>query len=365
MLHLKLPFAKTASAKRSKLFLLALAISALTPLAGIAQKVDANKVWSTLKKAPVMKLKPEFNTYSVSYDFGTLPVQAKEKPELQDLKLQEADGDLNLKITFNKLFIVDKTQKTEGTVKAPARPGTKPQKAEGPVEPPKFYSLVNYMANYGYDLLDKKSGTTLYAFKKKNDIFTTPAFNTVSELNTYLKNSLETDLQAHILDKINKRIKYDFAAQNFEVRVAVNSVTGPSPAFAEINKASTDFAALASEKTPSKEAVQAQIAVWEKHLATADWKGKGAINKKVANALIENLCAAYMLTGDFAKLKEKVDLFEKNNLGAAGNASTLAFEADQNYPGSNPSVQAIKRKDKMQNYIKSNYHEFSYDLVGA
>ncbi|MBK0403513.1 hypothetical protein I5M27_10990 [Adhaeribacter sp. BT258] len=364
MLHLKLPFAKTATAKRSKLFLLALALSAFTPFAGIAQKIEANKIFTSLKKAPVMKLKPEFNTYSVTYDFGTLPLQAKEKPELQDLKFQESGGDLNLKITFNKLFIIDKIQKTEGTKPTPPKPGTKPQKAASPAEPPKFYSIVNYMANYGYDLIDKKSETTLYAFKKKNDSFTTPTFNSVAELDAYLKNSLETELQAHILDKINKRIKYDFAPQNFEVRVAVNSVTGPSPAFTEINKASTDFAALVSEKTPTKEAIQPQIAVWEKHLATADWKGKGAINKKVANALIENLCAAYMLTGDFGKLREKVDLFEKNNPGA-GSISALTFEADSNYPGSNPSVQAIKRKDKTQNYIKSNFHEFSHDLAGA
>ena len=363
MLHLKLSFSKHA-AKSSRLFALAIALGLFAPLAGMAQKIEANKVWTSLKKAPVMKLKPEFNTYSVSYDFGTLPVQAKEKPVLQDLKFQETGGDLDLKITFNKLFIIDKTQKTDGPPKVTPKPGTKPQKPEGPVEPTKFYSIVNFMAHYGYDLLDKKSGTTLYAFKKKEDTFTTPTFNSVAELDAYLKNSLETDLQAHILDKINKRIKYDFAPQTFEVRVAVNSVTGPSPAFAEINKASTDFASLVSEKTPTKEAIQPQIAVWEKHLATADWKGKGAINKKVANTLIENLCAAYMLTGDFAKLREKVDLFEKNNPGAAS-LTALTFEADSNYPGSNPTVQAIKKKDKTQNYIKSNFHEFSHDLAGV
>ncbi len=366
MFHLKLSFAKTDTAKRSKFFLLALAIGALTPLTGIAQKITDNKVWSALKKAPAMQLKPEFNTYSVTYDFGTLPGQAqvKETPQLQDLKFQNSGGDLTVKITLNKLFIIDKTQQTEGPKVAP-KPGAKPQKGESAPEGTKYYSLVNYLSNYGYELIDKKSEATVFAYKKKTDLFTTPTFNSAAELDTYLKNSLETDLLAHTLAKINKRIKYDFSAQNFEVRVPVNSITGPSPAFAEINKASTDFAALISEKTPQKEAVQPQIAVWEKHLANADWKGKGAINKRVANALIENLCAAYMLTGDFGKLREKVELFEKNNPGAVAKGSALAFEADQSYPGSNATLQAIKKKDKMQNYVKSTYHEFSNDLAGA
>jgi len=363
MLHLKLPFAKAAAAKRSTLFLVALALSALTPFAGIAQKIDANKIFTTLKKAPVRKLKPEFNTYSVVYDFGTLAITPQEKPELQDLKLQETGGDLTLKITLNKLFIVDKNQQTEGP-KAPPKPGTKPQKGEPAAAATKYYSLINYLSNYGYELIDKKSEVTEYAYKKKNDTYTTPTFNSTAELDAYLKNNLETDLLTHILSKINKRIKYDFSAQNFDVRVTANSVTGPTPAFTEITKATTDFTALVSEKTAQKEAIQPQIAVWEKHLANADWKGKGAINKRVANALIENLCAAYMLTGDFGKLKEKVDLFEKNNPGAATGSSALSFEADQNFPGSNPTLQAVKRKDKMQNFIKVTYHEFAYELAG-
>ena len=364
MLHLKLPFAKTASAKRSTLFLVALALSVLTPFAGMAQKIQANKIFTSLKKAPVMKLKPEFNTYSVEYAFGTLPAQPKDTPELQDLKFQISGCDLTLKISIENLFIVDKTQKTEGPKVTP-KPGAKPQKGETAPAGTKFYSLVNYLSNYGYDLIDKQSGAAVYAYKKKNDTFTTPTFNSAAELDTYLKSSLEADLLAHILTKINKRIKYEFGAQNFDVRVAVNSITGPSPAFAEINKASADFAALVSEKTPQKEAIQPQIAVWEKHLANADWKGKGAINKRVANALIENLAAAYMLTGDFAKLREKVDLYEKNNAAVSATSSALTFEADQNFPGSNPTLQAIKRKDKMENYVKSNFREFSYDLTNV
>lgn len=356
MLHLKLPFAK--------LFLVALVLSALTPFAGTAQKINANKIWTSLKKAPEMKLKPEFNSYSVAYDFGTLKVTPQEKPELQDLKYVESGGDLTLKITLNKLFIVDKTPKTEGPKVAP-KPGAKPQKGEAAPEGTKHYALVNYLSNYGYDLIDKKSETTVYAFKKKNDTFTTPTFNSAAELDSYLKSSLENDLLAHILTKINKRIKYDFTPQNYEVRVTVNSITGPTPAFTEINKATTDFVAAVSEKTAQKETIQPQIAVWEKHLATADWKGKGAINKRVANALIENLCAAYLLTGDFNKLREKVDLYEKNNAALSANSPMLTFEADQSFPGSNPTLQAVKRKDKMQNYVKSNYHEFSYDLTGV
>lgn len=361
MLHQKLPFAQS---KSTALFLAALALIVLSPFTGFAQKIDANRIFTTLKKAPEMKLKPEFNTYSVAYDFGTVPAQAKEKPELQDLKFVESGGDLTVKITLNKLFIVDKTQKTEGP-KVATKPGAKPKKEETAPAGTKFYSLVNFLSNYGYELIDKKSGVTMYAFKKKNDTFTTPAFNSAAELDTYLKTSLEADILAHILTKINKRIKYDFSPQNYEVRVAVNSITGPSPAFAEINKASADFAAAVSEKMPAKESIQPQIAVWEKHLANADWKGKGAINKRVANALIENLCAAYMLTGDFTKLREKVDLFEKNNAAVSANSTMLAFEADPSFPGSNPALQAIKRKDKMQNYVKSNYHEFSYDLTGV
>ena len=72
MLHLKLPF--------TRLFVLALALSALTPFAGKAQKITANNIFSSLKKAPVMQLKPEFNSYSVTYDFGTLPVKSIETP---------------------------------------------------------------------------------------------------------------------------------------------------------------------------------------------------------------------------------------------------------------------------------------------
>ena len=352
MLHLKLPF--------TRLFVLALALSALTPFAGKAQKITANNIFSSLKKAPVMQLKPEFNSYSVTYDFGTLPVQSKETPELQGLKLLPSGGDLELKITLNKLFIIDKNQKTEGP-KVVAKPGAKPPKPGTFPEGTRFYSLVNYMSNYGYDLIDKHSGVTLQAFKKKNDSYTTPMFNSTAELDTYLKNSLEAELLTHILNKINKQVKFDFGGQSFDVRVSVNSIAGATPAFTEINKASTDFTAAASEKTPTKEAVQPQIAVWEKHLATADWKGKGAINKKVANALIENLCAAYMLTGDFAKLKEKVELFEKNN----GNAAQLSFEAEPSFPSSSTTVQSVKKKDKMQDYMKVSYREFSHDLAGA
>jgi hypothetical protein len=315
---------------------------------GFSQKVEDSKVWSTFHKSQVVQLKPQYSTYSVEYDFGNMVAPAKEQTDLQDLKLVKNDADLVLKVIVKNLYIGEKTIK-EQSVK----------------DKKKYYYQISYKANYGYELTDRKNEKLIQEYKRKDGSYTTATFDSKNDLDTYVKNAFMADILELLQTRIQKRIQYDLNEQNYDVRLSANSIKGESPAYSEINKAVTEFSGLVADKAADKEKLTPVIAVWEKHLAKADWKGKSEINKKVANALIENLCGAYLLMENYDKLREKAELHENNNAGIFANLNPLMFEIDNNYTGPSYSYHTIKRNNKFVNYFTPKYSDFSYDLLSV
>lgn len=331
-----------------RLFLSGLAISFSILLSGspaFAQKIENKKFWTTYHKSPMVALKPAYSSFTIEYDFGDMVVPAGEKPALQGLEYKKSDGELVLKMTVKNVYSNGKELKQLGG----NRPGV--------------YYIISYMADYGYDLIQKETGTSVASYKRSGGTFTSQSFNSKTELDIYLKNAFVADLTKSLIQKVNKRVEYDLCPGKYEVRLVVNSIDGDSPAYQEINKATSNFTASVSRPETDKESLRSAVGVWENQLKKANWENKKSeINKKVANALIENLCAAYLLLEDYPKLVAITDLSESKNKGLLSDLFTPFFDIDAKYPGPYSSNTTVVKNGKIVNYYSPKYVEFASDF---
>ena len=275
-------------------------------------------------------------------------VPAGERPQLLGLEFKKADGDLLLKIRVKSVYSADKELKLDQT-------GGK-QKA---------YYNVAYKADYGYDLVEKASGEVITAYKRECGVFSTPSFSSKTEIDIYLKNALVSDLTKYLVEKVNNRVSYDLVPNKYEVRLVANTIEGSAPAYQEINKATNDFTTLIATPAIDKEKLRPLTDVWENHLQKVNWADKKSeINKKVATALLENLCAAYLLLEDYQKLTLAAELAESKNKGLLSDLSNLTFEIDGKYPGPCSFTKTTIKNGKITHDYKPTFGEFAGDLAG-
>jgi hypothetical protein len=325
---------------------LTLSFIILSASTAFAQKVENKKIWTTYHKSPIVALKPNYSSFSIEYDFGDMVVPAGEKPALQGLEYKKSGGELVLKMTVKNVYSSDKELKQVGG----NRPGV--------------YYIISYQADYGYDLIQKETGTAVASYKRSGGTFTTQSFGSKTELDIYLKNAFVGDVTKFLVQKVNKRVDYDLSAGKYEVRLLVNTIGGTSPAYQEINKATSDFTASVSASEPDKERLRSAVKVWENQLKKANWEDKRSeINKKAANALIENLCAAYLLLEDYPELVAITDLSEAKNKGLLANLFTPSFDIDDKYPGPCSSSSTLVKNGRVINYNSPKYVEFASDFA--
>jgi hypothetical protein len=86
------------SSTRTWLFFVLVSFLLSPAYPGYSQKVVDQKIWTSYQKSPVMALTPEYNSYSIMYDFGDLAITVNERPNLPGLKYKKTDGDLLLKL---------------------------------------------------------------------------------------------------------------------------------------------------------------------------------------------------------------------------------------------------------------------------
>ncbi len=104
--------------------------------------------------------------------------------------------------------------------------------------------------------------------------------------------------------------------------------------------------------------------IWETHLRKVNWENKKSeINKKVGIALIENLCAAYLLMEDYQKLTLAAELSENKNKGLLSDWSDPSFEIDGNYPGPSSYQTSVLKNGKFVVSYAPRYIEFANDLA--
>lgn len=332
----------------SNRFLLAMLLPLLfIQFSASAQKVSNKKIRTTYYKTPVVALTPKYSSYSIEYDYGDMVVPAGERPHLAGLEYKKADGDLLLKIRVKSVYSADKELKLDQS--------SSKQKA---------YYNVAYKADYGYDLVEKASGEVIAAYKREEGVFSTPSFSSRNEIDIYLKNALVSDLTKYLIEKVNNRVSYDLVPNKYDVRLIANTVEGPAPAYQEINKATTDFMTSLATPEVDKEKLRPLTDVWENHLKKANWEDKKSeINKKVAMALLENLCAAYLLLEDYPKLTLAAELAESKNKGLLSDLSTLTFEIDGKYPGPCSFTKTTIKNGKVTHDYKPTFGEFAGDLA--
>jgi hypothetical protein len=306
-----------------KVLLLILAAALHAPQAS-AQKIQSEKVWTTFHKTPALNLKPQYASYTVEYDLGGLLMSAPPRPALQGLAYEKKDGDLTLLITTKNLYVTKKTFNE--------------------------YKILGYSCRYtaeyaveaGYELRDAKTDKVLAVYRKTSGEVSTPTFGSAADLNAYMANAFTGMQIQQLLGQMSRHADFTLNAHDFEAGLTLNSVDGPAPAYASINKAATDLKALlgatAAKTPPARTQVLALAAVWTEQLARVNWTDKKSeINKKTANALLENLCGSALLIEDYAKLNEYVTEFAKHNTGLFG-ALPLCFEADVSYGGTSPDA---------------------------
>lgn len=167
------------------------------------------------------------------------------------------------------------------------------------------------------------------------------------DLNSYVDNAWVGEFAPQLVNEMGQRADFILNPHDYRVGLTLNTVDGSAPAYGAINKPTAELKALLVNKTPIDKAQLATMAaVWQEHLAKANWEDKKSeINKKVATALLGNLCAVALLSEEYTKLAEYTKEFAKHNsgmlnlVGNAFNNNTPSFEADPSYSGSNSAPQ--------------------------
>ncbi|MBC6992246.1 hypothetical protein [Hymenobacter sp. BT491] len=294
-----------------------LAYGLLALAGGLAQPVQAQKVrnefvWATFHKSPAVSLQP-YASYSVDYDLGNLVMSVPNRPVLQGLTYQKADGDLLLRLTVKSLFVTGRKLNASRT-----RSGAISQ----------AYYTITYKVEAGYELRDPKTDEVLASYHKTNGEVDTRAFDNPSDLNGYMANAFVAEKSQQLLEAMALRADFALNLHDYPVGLTLHTLEGEAPAYAAINQATSDLKAQLASKTPvDKGRVQAVAATWVQQLARANWDDKKSeINKKVANALLENLCAASLLTEDYAQLNTYSAEYDKRNSGVF--SYPLTFETN-------------------------------------
>ncbi|QMU30523.1 hypothetical protein [Adhaeribacter radiodurans] len=312
-----------------------------------AQKVSNKKVWTTYYKTPVVALAPKYTSYSMEYDYGDMVVPAGERPKLPSLEYKKADGDLTLKVWVKNVYPSEK-QMTQANV------GGRPR----------VYYQVSYKADYGYEVIDKTTGDEVATYKREDGTYNTPAFGSKTELDIYLKNALVSDLTKYLVNKVNSRVSYDLSPNKFKVKVVSNIIEGSAPAYQEINKVTSDFTTLIAAPDIDKEKLRPIAETWESHLMKVNWTDKKSeINKKVGNALIYNLCAAYLLMEEYQKLAEIAQLSESKNKGLLSDLSAPAFEVELKYPWPGSVPPSETNDTKTRTFYFPRYADFAEEIA--
>jgi hypothetical protein len=296
---------------------------AASPLA--AQKIQGDKVWTTYHKTPVATLAPRYATYSLDYDLGSMMGNVQTRPSIQGLTYQKADGDLQLIITVKNVYVSNrKLNESRSNNKYSC------------------YYTVDYSGDWGYTLRDTKTDQVLTSYHRSTGQITTQAFTNPNDLNAYMNNGFVGERVQQLLQSLARRVDFALNPHNFEAGVTLNTVDGSVPAYVAINKATADLKALLvsdKTKTPTIAQVRPITDVWQQYLAKVNWDDKKSeINRKVASALLENMCVAAILTEDYLKLQEYLADYSKHNTGIFSN-SVPFFETDTSYGGTSRQPQ--------------------------
>ena len=307
----------------------ALGLTCLLAQAAQAQKIPDEQLWTACHKTPALALAPKYATYSVEYDLGNMVMNVNNRPSLAGLTYQKADGDVLLRITVKKLYITDRklNESTSNNVYS-------------------AYYTLGYSVECGYELRDRKTDQVLTSYHKTGGSEYTQSFKNVRDLNGYVDNAWLGDKAQQLVTQMGQRVDFTLNPHDYRVGLTLNSIEGKFPAYAEINKATTDLKTMLAAKTPiDKNQLAALNAAWEKHLSNANWEDKKSeINKRVANALIANLCATALLAEEYDKLGKYTTDYAKHNSGAFSMISTAmsnnkpSFEVDKSYGGNGSAL---------------------------
>lgn len=298
----------------------AVALTGLFALPATAQKIQDHKAWGIYHKSPLLTLKPQYSTYSLDYDFGNTVMSVNNRPVLQGLTYQKADGDLLLRITVKGLFVS----------------GRKITESNNSRTGYSAYYTLSYSGDFGYELRDVKTDQVLARYHKDGGTTTTQAFANRNDLEGYVNNAFVNDKNRQLLNDMSRRADFALNPHDYPAGLTLHTVEGDAPAYAALNKATASVQALlaASPNTPPDPArLQPLAVVWQQQLAQANWEDKKSpVNKKVANALLENLCATALLTENYPQLGEYAAQYITKNKGLFGDGS-LSFLTDVGYGG--------------------------------
>ncbi|OUJ74578.1 hypothetical protein BXP70_07310 [Hymenobacter crusticola] len=293
-----------------------LGLASIAALPAQAQKVQDELFWTTFHKTPSVMLKPKYATYSVEYDLGNLVMNVSTRPVLQGLTYQKSDGNLLLRLTAKNLYVTGRKLNQSSTRNSYEV----------------FYTL-NYSGEFGYELRDPKTDEILADYRKTEGVMNTQSFTNMRDLEAYMNNAFAGEKSRQLLESMMRRADFALNPHDYKAGLTLNTVEGTAPAYADINKTTNELKALLDGKAPvDKAKVQALSTTWTQHLARANWEDKKSeINKRIASALLENLCVASLLIEDYPKLGDYAAEYMKHNAGMF--SKPPYFETDLSYGG--------------------------------
>jgi len=322
------------------------ALALLSTQGATAQKIVETKVWTKVHKAPTVAVPASYKSYSVEYDFGNLVVPLPEQPRLAGLELKKEGGDLVLRI-FDK-----NVRTSQGSLNYSKLLGRE-----------SFTYDVSYSAEYGYELLDRQQNKVLSSFKRTGGKMKTKSFTTQLALDGYMQNTFTSELIKDLLNTAQKRVNFLLADNNWDSQVTLNTIEGEAADYQEINKSVLDFSTAVQGTTPEAAKITPFVTQWEAQLAKVDWGSKKAVvNKKVANALISNLCVAYLMLENYQAIKEKSALFDSQNTGFFG-ALPPTLDIDNTFSGPVYNTTTVKRDTNSDEFYVVQYGAFARALA--
>jgi hypothetical protein len=326
------------------LHVLAVAGSTIAPAR--AQKVQDEVVAVTFNKAPLLNLKPRYATYSVEYDLGSLAMNTPAPPALQGITYQKAGGDLLLRITAKGVYVADRALQ------------------EGTTTDGYWCSYrLTYEGDFGYELHDVKTDEVLARHHHGGGLVATQSFKNVRDLNSYVDNAFVGEHTRRELTGTLRLVNFVLNPHQYQTQLTLNTVAGEAPAYADINKATADFKALLA--APEATRLAALGSAWQQQLTRADWDNKKSdINKKVAGALLENLCALALLTNDYAGMARYAEAYQQHRVNAFG--FPAQFKADMSYTGTAvppPATTVLGRA--LNKTMRVSYAELATDMRPA
>jgi hypothetical protein len=288
----------------------------------VAQDFEESKTKGLIWKYSEAKLPANAQTFSVTWENSSRTENAFF--EFANLKFDKEKADIKLLIKIGNITM-----------------GSPKLVKYGYGSNPTFCYEFNFSGTYGIKVVSSKD-SLIYDKTWQTYFYRTQMYNSESDLKAeWGVNKIPRDFgYTKVLEFVQDKFRNDFVFSKHEIEFTGRIVTDKDPAFnilkestKELLKTVSQYASSPSATPASNPTIEAAIAKLKIELAKVNWeRKKEKFNKKIGNAILENVVFACLTTGNYADAKIFYDKFYENNSGLFADILKAKMK-DSNYKG--------------------------------